>query len=288
LFLFTDCVIEQIGKGIAAHMPERGGALLGPPAMPLVSHFLADAQASVTRGSYIPSIDLVQGVAEIEQTEGLQFKGVIHSHPGSLDRPSGPDQRAFRRGLDLNPRMAAFLAPIVTLDRAADESRPNEITITADSRMTVHVAYRRTPKQDTEPLKRSSTRPGGERLIIETPPCQVIPVGVHVSEVMDGLAKEGEPTGQLRWGTLAVNGIHFISATFLMAGSEVIFLFPPTYPTSKPALLVTKIAQDHFDDTREISFGWELLAGERLWAACGQPLLAVARRHRSALERLLS
>jgi proteasome lid subunit RPN8/RPN11 len=107
VYLFTDYLINEIAAEITAFPPERGAALLGPPATPLISRFLPNEQAKATGASYIPSTDLVVRVAETERTEGLQFKGVIHSHPGSFDRPSRPDRHAFRHGLDLNPRMAA-------------------------------------------------------------------------------------------------------------------------------------------------------------------------------------
>lgn len=320
MFVFTDRVIAEIAKDIAEHEPERGGALLGPPANPLIGTFLFDSQASVTSASYVPSSDLVQRVAEKERIEGIELKGVVHSHPGSFDQPSGPDRYAFRRGLDLNPRMAVFLAPILTRDRRADPDVPYEITVNPWSRMTVYAVYRAAIDEPSslqhEPVPRHEPRTiydrdrfaedygarispadppkswvrrlskpragrgdlvgrgsGHSDLLIETPPCQVMPVEAHVREVIGELAQNGHPvTGEPVWGTLAFNGVHFMSTTFEVDGSEFIVLFPPTYPTSKPILLTTRLTHPR-EDTREIAFGWGLMDRRSLWQACGAPML---------------
>jgi hypothetical protein len=269
VFLFTDCVIEQIGKEIAAYLPERGGALLGPPASPLISVLLFDAQASVTGASYLPSGDLVRRVADMERTEGLQFKGVIHSHPGSSDKPSGQDCYAFRRGLDLNPGLAAFLAPIVRLDRPARSGRENEVAVTGSSRMTVYAAYRAPIDVDrglgSEWYPRLRVEVPARELVIDTPPCQVIPVGAHTAELTAMLGQRGELVGSVRWGTLAFNGAHFLSASFVITANEVIVLFPPTYPISKPAILVTKIDEDRANDTKGPSRDKRAIWAMRIW-----------------------
>jgi proteasome lid subunit RPN8/RPN11 len=311
LFVFTDRVIAEIAKDIAAHEPELGGALLGPPASPLVTAFLFDPQASVTRASYVPSSDLVRRVEEKERIEGVEFKGVVHSHPGKYDEPSGPDRHAFRRGLDLNPRMAAFLAPILTRDRNADPNVPNEIAVDRRSRMTVYAAYRaaveESPREDDwrKPVgwrreeedrdfrsrgpdasfesvahrpewwranESFSSRPRKE-LLIEKPRCQVMPVGAHASEVIAELAKRGYASGALVWGMLAFNGVHFISTTLEVGGNELIFLFAPTYPISKPVVLATKLSSARKHDTKEIAFEWGLMHRRSLWEASGVSLM---------------
>jgi hypothetical protein len=315
LFVFTDRVIDEIAKDIAAHEPELGGALLGPPASPLISAFLFDPQASVTRASYVPSTDLVRRVEERERIEGVEFKGVVHSHPGRFAEPSGPDRYAFRRGLDLNPRMAVFLAPILTRDRSANPDVPHEIAVDYRSRMTVYAAYRaavddRSPQHDwysrvsrdgwrrtaadaerygrhlsefgeyiaypqqwpTVSSAESATSRARTELLIETPRCQVMPVGAHVDEVIRGLATRRHSIRSVSWGMLAFNGVHFISTTLDAGRHELIFLFAPTYPISKPILLVTELSATGKHDTKETAFDWSFMDRCSLWEACGPSL----------------
>jgi len=48
--VFTDDVLDEIERTVAAHRPERGGALLGPVGQPVVTQFLHDT-AAATSGS---------------------------------------------------------------------------------------------------------------------------------------------------------------------------------------------------------------------------------------------
>jgi len=111
---FTRAVLDRIQSDIAAHPPERGGALLGPIGQPVITDFLLDTQAHTTGASYLPSPQLTEQVQSLEVQQNLEFKGVIHSHPGGLDRPSGPDEEGIAEGLRINPHIPYFVAPIIT------------------------------------------------------------------------------------------------------------------------------------------------------------------------------
>jgi proteasome lid subunit RPN8/RPN11 len=109
-----DWVLRAIEAEIAAHPPERGGALLGPPQRLVVTHFAPDPEAATTSASYRPSRALDARVKQLELDEGLELKGIVHSHPRGLDHPSEHDAAELATGLRLNGHMASYLAPIVT------------------------------------------------------------------------------------------------------------------------------------------------------------------------------
>src|SRR5512142_1111788 len=118
-----DWVLRAIASEIAAHAPERGGALLGPPQRPLVTHFAPDPDAATTSSSYRPSRALDARVKELEVAAGLELKGIVHSHPRGLDRPSDHDASELATGLRLNGHMPRYLAPIVTSPRQGELDR---------------------------------------------------------------------------------------------------------------------------------------------------------------------
>jgi len=113
--VILDEVLEDIARFLTTHAPERGGALFGPRAQKMVTLFLPDEAAEYRQVTYTPSPALSLMVPRIEQRTGLEYKGIVHSHPGSLDRPSMPDVAAARRALRSNVHLPAFLMPVVTL-----------------------------------------------------------------------------------------------------------------------------------------------------------------------------
>ena len=111
--VITDLVCRDILEQIAYHKPERGGALYGPKGYPLVTHFEYDPEAETSPASYIPSTRLIASVPRVERTTGLQFKGIIHSHPTGYTRPSGGDERTVASFFRLNPHFSSLALPIV-------------------------------------------------------------------------------------------------------------------------------------------------------------------------------
>ena len=120
MILITDDVQKAIEHDIASHKPEhsfkeKGGALFGPAHTNLISKFLYDIDAKTSAVTYTPSSQLVIEVKEVERSENLTFKGILHSHPGGFDRPSSADLHGFANNLAHNPHMGRFIAPIVTM-----------------------------------------------------------------------------------------------------------------------------------------------------------------------------
>jgi hypothetical protein len=109
-----DAVLRAVDAELAARPPERGGALLGPPGRPLVTRFVADPGARGTSSSWAPSRALAARVQEVERAEALELKGLVHSHPPGLERPSEGDRAEIAEALRRNDHLASFLSPIVT------------------------------------------------------------------------------------------------------------------------------------------------------------------------------
>lgn len=116
----TDLVYRDIREHIANHAPERGGALYGPKGYPLVTHFEYDSEAATTAVSYVPSTRLIVNVPKVELETGLQFKGIVHSHPHGMTRPSGGDEHTVASFFRLNPHVSLMALPIVQQAYAND------------------------------------------------------------------------------------------------------------------------------------------------------------------------
>lgn len=113
MITIADITLAMLRAELALPAPERGGALFGPAQQPLVTHFIADPSAKTTPTSYTPSDWLIREVPRIEMTTGLQFKGIIHSHPYGAVRPSCADERAMAAYFRRNPQVGDALLPIV-------------------------------------------------------------------------------------------------------------------------------------------------------------------------------
>jgi molybdopterin/thiamine biosynthesis adenylyltransferase/proteasome lid subunit RPN8/RPN11 len=128
LLAWGDWVLRELERAVAAHPPERGGALLGPRGRPIVSRFLPDPEAAADGVSWAPSRALDAGVKALERDEALELKGVVHSHPRGLDHPSEQDVRELTEGLRRNGHMPCYLAPVITGGEAA-ELEPHELPL---------------------------------------------------------------------------------------------------------------------------------------------------------------
>ena len=106
-------VLEDIKRDIAAHRPERGGALYGIKNIPLITHFEYDDAGKTSYASYVPSTQLIANVQRVERETGLQFKGIVHSHPRGLNHPSGGDEKTVQSFFRLNPHYSVIALPIV-------------------------------------------------------------------------------------------------------------------------------------------------------------------------------
>jgi len=111
--IILDSAYKKIVSEIAMHTPERGGALYGPRSYPLVTHFEYDAQGDTSSASYTPSAQLIQNVEKMEKEIGLQFKGIIHSHPRGIIHPSRGDEQTIISFFQTNPHISEVALPIV-------------------------------------------------------------------------------------------------------------------------------------------------------------------------------
>lgn len=107
-------VLCQILCSVGVHAPETGGILLGPVGGSAITDFYFDATARCSGVTYTPDhVTLRRKMQEEWLPSGLDFKGFVHSHPGTFDRLSGGDLTYIRRLMDRNPDLDAFAAPIV-------------------------------------------------------------------------------------------------------------------------------------------------------------------------------
>lgn len=139
-FTVFDTFLDQVSATVGQHPVETGGAILGDYTSGVVTTFLFDGDAETTSVSYIPSRELSRRVNEAEDAKRLQFKGVLHSHPGNFDVPSGPDANSFWVGLAENPELSRYLAPIVTFEPG--DERDNKIHLPGGGWITFYVALR--------------------------------------------------------------------------------------------------------------------------------------------------
>src|SRR5689334_1196776 len=109
-----DEVLDDLDATIAAHPPERGGLLFGPRNRDLITLFVFDDGARTTAVTYTPSADICRRAPEIEARTRLEYKGLVHSHPGSFDRTSGGDKFSAAKALQSNLHLGSFFMPIIT------------------------------------------------------------------------------------------------------------------------------------------------------------------------------
>jgi len=125
-----DEVLARVEEEILAHPPERGGLLFGPVGRDVITLFEPDEDARTSAVTYTISARMCAEAPRIERATGLEYKGVIHSHPRSMDHPSGGDRSSAANALRLNPHMGRFFMPIVTARGAAGgDEASHEIAI---------------------------------------------------------------------------------------------------------------------------------------------------------------
>ncbi|MFD3696921.1 HesA/MoeB/ThiF family protein [Streptomyces sp. NPDC058646] len=126
-----DYVIEQVGKDIGRTAPEQGGALLGLRGRDVVTAFVHDARARVTRVEYSNTSWLLDEIGRLEAAGSIRFKGIVHSHPPDMPHPSRQDHHEYGRTLESVPDLGRYIAPIVTHDTTTPGERHELFTETA-------------------------------------------------------------------------------------------------------------------------------------------------------------
>ena len=230
-----DTVLDTISSSIGQRPVETGGALLGSYGGSLIVDFLFDEEGDVTGATYVPSARLTQVVQKNELERYLQFKGIVHSHPGTLDSPSGPDEESFLAGLESNLELGRYLAPIITLREGIPAQ--NKIEISDGVWASFYVAVR--------------SRSGGLRVA----PClpKIIWFARDVRKLASDLrlqAPEFFPTDS--------NSLYSVSGQLaLRNGSKLVLAASGSYPEVPPLAL-------YFDglsgDTKQLNLRWSVTA----------------------------
>lgn len=213
---FLDSALQQIEHDVASHPPERGGALLGPIGQPVVSEFLYDARATTSGSTYQPSSMLQSAVTKAERRDSnIELKGMLHSHPGAMNHPSGGDRVAYADSLRGAPWLGRFICPIVTVGRQSHDE--HEIQ-TPSGVISVFVA--------------SLANSGGVDL--QPAVAQIVPIGRDVAELASNLGGQSLPIG-----TVELGGIIYLTSGVQAEMLELQLLFPATYPNEPPMVLAT-------------------------------------------------
>lgn len=322
MIIFTDRCLAQIGAGIAAHEPEVGGALLKLPFSNIVCEFIPDPAARTSAASYTPSAELTPRIRAAEHDQALHFAGIIHSHPGRMAVPSSQDYRAFALSLALNPRLGAFIAPIVTIPRPFEPLEPHQLALEPRGTISLHVCYR-APRpnnvhatrageldfgDDEGPAARANARGSGSRflrsfslrddprndeILLFQPPASVLPLDADIAILRDLLRVQA---GQYWDGAdityVDVNGVPFISAALRFSELEIVMMLSAGYPFTPPVVLYTPQMPGLPQNTAEVEFSWPIAGQEDRLARLGAAVIALhtdtKRRHEPPRRNLLS
>jgi molybdopterin/thiamine biosynthesis adenylyltransferase len=235
MFYILDTVLRDIGNRVAAFAPERGGAVLGLIGKPVLTRFLFDEDAKTTGATYQPSRTLARRVKDVELAENLEFKGILHSHPGGMNHPSSQDEYELGVGLEINTHMAFYLAPIVTSMPMNGKLGANEMRV-GDGRISFFIGLRhRTRKVEVQPLVN----------VFE------VPMEQDLERVRSAFG--GSITPEVFVTNLA--GVEMLAGRVVLDGGlELLFLTSELYPAIPPLLLVTSPGHS----TKQMQIPWPL------------------------------
>lgn len=134
----TDALVEELVARLCSRAPERGGALIGFGADPLVHLFIEDDAAVYTAASYDISAEISQALAVVAERRAGQLAGTVHSHPRGVADPSTTDFATMTQALRINPHLDRLAIAIIT----EGAPRPTDVAITPTHRMSMHVVQR--------------------------------------------------------------------------------------------------------------------------------------------------
>ncbi len=239
----ADWVLRALDAELGSRPPERGGALLGPRGRPVLTHFVADAEAVATATSFAPSRALAARVRALERDAELELKGIVHSHRDGLDRLSRRDVIELATGLRLNPHLASYGGPIVTGPRDGDLVA-HELPVGA-GKLSYFAAHR--------------TRDGGAE--VRAVPLRLVPL----LRDLEHAAAELGGAAPVTFVSDAGNGALLGGRLQLPESLELLVLASELYPSLPPVLLLTEGG----GATEQLQLPWELAAPEeeRLLAA---------------------
>ena len=242
MLVFTDGVKGEIASAIGDHAPERGGALLGPRYSNLITHFIYDADAETTSSTYRPSARLTELVQKVEREEPVRYCGIVHSHPGDFDRLSGPDLTASANALRGNLRLDSFFVPIVTQRPRDKHDGLNVVALGARARMTCYAAWRKDS--------------GG--VDIATMEATVLPIDEAVTNLTTELAARTGATFSVKPSISTLNGVPYLTRALEGDPFRLTLLLPPSFPLSRPIVLLRRRKGTGFLDVEELDHDWRM------------------------------
>lgn len=265
---FLDNVLGQIEEQIARFEPERGGALLGPVGQPLVTEFIYDRSARTSGSTYTPSRWLAEQVTVRERADqNLELKGILHSHPSGISRPSQGDHFAYADSLEGAPWLGRLVAPIITI--GGRPRGPHEVALPSGV-MSVYVA---------------------ERRLDITPGVALKPAAPHVVPVFGDLGRVATVLGGKASTASAtdVDGQLYLAGLVACDGLDLHVLVGPHYPFTAPIVIVSRHAKEtgaQPPESQALPLRWDLAVPDetRLLVA----LLGDGGVGQFAAEKLLS
>jgi proteasome lid subunit RPN8/RPN11 len=282
--VITDLVYDEIDTHLASHAPERGGALYGPRRYPFVTHFEFDPDGKTSAVSYVPSSRLINNVPKVEAETGLQFKGIIHSHPHGLTRPSRGDEQTVASFFRLNPHVSDMALPIV-----------QQVKVKSAPFLQWYRAERRSAPS-ASPLG-MLRRPllGPEPVVVLSEEFHVLKIGAHARAIIDHLGTRGmQMTVVPQLQHLKVQNAELVGLLVNgPQGQEFMYLVSLDYPIVAPVVLYQRQGT-----TRNLHANWNGMSEADVetslhviadnlfdeWAPAATSLVDPANQYQSSLK----
>jgi proteasome lid subunit RPN8/RPN11 len=213
---FLDEVLHKIEHDVASFKPERGGALLGPVGQPVITEFIYDQGAQTSAMTFRPSRRLEEQVRTREDGDPrIEFKGILHSHPGTMSWPSDGDLLAYQDSLRGAPWLGRLVTPIVTVEREPTEA--HDISLPSGT-MSVFVAECRHGSQT--------------KVAIQPAVTHVLPVARDLTALAEALGGAANPPSNID-----VDGQLYVAGVITLPTFDLQLLAGPAYPFTAPIVI---------------------------------------------------
>ena len=104
-----DEIVFTIGNA-----PIESGGIIGEKDGVICEYFF-DKKAKQNQEKYVPSLNLLNKIIERWHENGINFIGIVHSHPNNYKRPSLNDEKYAQKLMKCNPHLSRLIFPIVTV-----------------------------------------------------------------------------------------------------------------------------------------------------------------------------
>lgn len=238
----SDEVTEAIDRDIAAHEPERGGLLFGPVGRDFVTLFIPDTTAATTAVTYQISAEMCTRAPQIEIETNLEYKGIVHSHPGSSAQPSTGDELSAARALEANPHLPKFFMPIVTCSSSPPDLSPHEHSV-GRGMLSSYCAFRNRHRRKEQSVK------------VRREAVRVVPMRQHLRALCAQVATQGMQAniGE-RATTVFQDNVLQLAYVISLNGADVVILAGEDYPYFAPHVLLTEGSAS----TRLLPISWDI------------------------------